>query len=149
MLLAGIIFRAGRGIRITLLLYCVISVHGMGASRGMRVIWEWIQHCSLTLTSGSTFQSPLAIISSLWGEQGRMICPSLSPPFHPSGLLQQFLRIFNPLWMLRKAQFCCCFPGLLSVAYRMFRVKNEFSRKVILKSSLRADSQESIECGRK
>lgn len=78
-----------------------------GNIRAMRVSWDWIQCCSPSLISESATESPLAVVLNLWGKQGRMISPSLSPHFTPSGQLQQLWRILNSLWMLKKTQFCC------------------------------------------
>lgn len=60
--LAVFFFKAGRRIRISLLLYCVISSYNMIISRAMRIIWDvysvlWDVY-SATFTSGVTFVSP-------------------------------------------------------------------------------------------
>lgn len=113
-----------------------------------------IQCSSPTLTSGTTFVSPLIIVLSLRGKQERMIFPSLSPSLPPSSLLQQLSRILNSLWMLQKA--CCygCYVSyvcLLSTADNMFRVSGvctmfrvriDISRKVIQRFAPRVDSHE-------
>lgn len=79
---------------------CCLSVYDTITSRAMRVIWD---ECSVPLSCpylGTTFGNPLIIVHSLWGEQERILFPSFPPPFPPSGLLQQFLRIFNFPWIL-------------------------------------------------
>lgn len=115
-----------------------------------------IQCSSPTLTSGTTFVSPLIIVLSLRGKQERMIFLSLSPPLPPSGLLQKLSRILNSLWMLQKACSCCygCYVFyvcLLSKAdnmfrvsgvHTMFRLRTEISRKVIQRSAPSMDSHE-------
>lgn len=57
---------------------------------------------------------------------------SLSPPFPPSGLLQQSLRILNSLWMVRKACSCCyaCYASVQSpLCLVTFGGRTEISKK--------------------
>lgn len=54
-----------------------------------------------------------------------MIFPIYLPPFTPSYLLQQLLRIFTSLWILSTFMLQGL-PGLLSVIFTMFSQEKDF-----------------------
>lgn len=61
--------RAGRVIRISLLMHCVMAAYGMIISRAMRVTWDVYSVFSPALVLGATFGNSLIIILGLglWG----------------------------------------------------------------------------------
>lgn len=100
-------FRAGRRIRVALLMFCEISAHDMITSRAMRVIWVMcIQCCFPTLTLGTASGSPLTDVPNLFWKS-RILFPSFSSPFSPLGFLSQSLRIQNFSQMFRQTYSCC------------------------------------------
>lgn len=83
-----------------------------------------IQCCFPALTS----QSPLIIIPSLWVKQGRMNFPSFSPPFPPSDLLKELLRIWNFPSILRKT---CSYCQVCQVFTVQFTSHSELEKRFL------------------
>lgn len=95
MLLTMFCFRAGRRIRIALLLYCVIAAYDIITSGEVRVIWD--VHPKLLFYPYLRISS---ILIYFWeymnnhtqpvGKQDRIIFPMFSPTFSPSEFFISF-----------------------------------------------------------
>lgn len=132
MVLTTFCFRAGRRIKIALLLYCVIASYGITRSKEVRVIWDVCPMLLFYPYLRHYFWESINNHAQTVGEQEWMI--SLS--FHPLFLLQIACeKLFFPL-VVKECMFLLCLVCLLGVIYTMFRVKKDISRRVIQRSAL-------------
>lgn len=135
-----LLLRAGIGIRIALLLYCVISVYNILTSRAMRAIRD----VSSVLLSchGLGYYLWKFINNHTWsvGETGKDDFPqlfTLSSSFSP--VTSAFENFQFPLDIKESLFLLLSLPGLLSAVYTTFRIKKELSREVIQRSAIRVD----------
>lgn len=131
---AVLFFRAGREIRIALLLYCVISVYDVITSRIMGVIWdeysvllscpgfgyylwEFINNSTQPVvgTGEDDFPQPFTSFSS----------------FRPGTITFEDFEF--PLGVKESMFLLLSLPGLLSAVHTMFRVRTGISREVVLR----------------
>lgn len=121
-----IFFRAGRGIKVGLLLYCVIPAYDFITSKAIRVIWDVYSVLISYPYLRFCFKSPLAIIPSLWGRTGKDYFPCLFTLFSSFRPVKTAFEDFEfPL----DVKECMCFllglPGLLSAVHNTFRITKE------------------------